>query len=1143
MKRYSTINLCFVSVLLLLMAGTVSAQSEVRLPYLNGFEDATENARWVLASGQLCEDKWYIDGATQFDGDSALYISSVGKDSLKYGKEQNVVVAYRKISLPTTAQYDITFDWRNRVVDENSGLFVAVYECSTNIIPQSVKGSITPIPIIDVSMRSMSLIQPDGKSVDYRLAGDGDWHSTSFSHSFRGKTDNYLVFIWINDKSDAAATRIGAAIDNLQISYSVPKPPRDIDVATKCDTIILSWSGTTSMYDLEYRKSGSDEWNVIPNWKSGTGTSHRYVIPDMNEGIYDFRIRSVTTAGQDTIRSVYVCDYSNLQFCPDLHCINYIDLRGEGVKCLSGRADSVFRLNEVAPADYGYRDKYSRHTVHWIEGETDPRTNNKLKTIPDGELASVRIGNWDINAESDGIEYTIPVDGSMSLLLLKYAIVLEDPDHPIKEQPYFGLELQDEQGRLIDPVCGTVRFYADSDADGWEVEEKIVDNKKKKIVWKNWSTIGFDLSSMAGNEVKVRLIAQDCTAGAHYGYAYFTLGCASGTIESMSCGASPTMELKAPDGFSYAWFLSDDIDRTDTLFTEQIYSVSSDDLREYVCDMIFLDPDKASAGCGFSVSTRVSPRLPFATYDYRHAPKGCENVIELTDRSHVRTRNEDGNEVPSGEMAESIVWTIDGVEYDDEVVTIEVPQSGADVQVKLSATIKGGCVDDTVYTLEVPSILTPTKTVDTTLCYGETFAYCDPVQIFGVTNDTTIRCELLNRYGCDSITVINVHALPESKQTVLWDTVCYGEASTLVTDTLIREEGRHVLNLANVHKCDSTVILNLEVLDSITFSLSSTPEEITPKSGTITIDCAEENYTYSLDGEMNVPLTDLRGGEYEVVVYNSHGCASEPQTVTVERECVELEIDARRVFSACADDSVLVIDYNHISGILSDYTIRYGAEAKEAGFVDSKHTFADDPVMVLVVPDVCKVDNYTAEVLVGDVVCDTLRLPIRFQIQYRSDIVRQKWNDVLAVTNETLNGGHIFSGFQWYRDGVAIPGETDSYYYVDNGAWLDTSAVYHVDLTRTEDGVVIPSCPVSAVRRADSMPLPMLAQTQAAPASRVQVRNVDDNVVVQIFDVRGVMWSEQTLTEHSVEMPAERGVYVVVIMTADGRYTEKVMIR
>ena len=60
---------------------------------------------------------------------------------------------------------------------------------------------------------------------------------------------------------------------------------------------------------------------------------------------------------------------------------NNIDGSGQGIG---------FTSNLV---DLGYQNMESRHTVHYDLNEVDPRTDGRLHTIPEGEVASVRLGN------------------------------------------------------------------------------------------------------------------------------------------------------------------------------------------------------------------------------------------------------------------------------------------------------------------------------------------------------------------------------------------------------------------------------------------------------------------------------------------------------------------------------------------------------------------------------------------------------------------------------------------------------------------------------------------------------------------------------------------------------------------------------
>ena len=133
--------------------------------------------------------------------------------------------------------------------------------------------------------------------------------------------------------------------------------------------------------------------------------------------------------------------------------------------------------------DYGYNSSQSRHTVHYDTSERDERTNNQLATIPPGELASVRLGNWQPGAQAESCTYLYKVDtNNTDMFLLKYAIILEDPNHAQYQQPRFTLEILDSNYTLVDNECGYTDFYASSDLNWNSVEGT-------SIIWKDWTSI------------------------------------------------------------------------------------------------------------------------------------------------------------------------------------------------------------------------------------------------------------------------------------------------------------------------------------------------------------------------------------------------------------------------------------------------------------------------------------------------------------------------------------------------------------------------------------------------------------------------------------------------------------------------------
>lgn len=81
--------------------------------------------------------------------------------------------------------------------------------------------------------------------------------------------------------------------------------------------------------------------------------------------------------------------------------------------------------------------------------------------MPNGEKASVKLGNSSTGAEAESISYDYFVDTTQfDMLTLKYAVVLQNPDHTLENQPRFTLEILDSSGVLIDSTCAFADFYA-----------------------------------------------------------------------------------------------------------------------------------------------------------------------------------------------------------------------------------------------------------------------------------------------------------------------------------------------------------------------------------------------------------------------------------------------------------------------------------------------------------------------------------------------------------------------------------------------------------------------------------------------------------------------------------------------------------
>lgn len=1113
-----TAAIALMSILALL---DIRAAEQVSIPYICGFEDSQvqELSEWKLnpqpPGAAPLLDRWMVGNLDFYEGHKSLYISCDTGKNIRFGTSPNVVVAYRTFRFPK-GSYDVSFDWKCAGVEGRTGLYVCVLTDANDSL--SVAGSATLPNWVNATARVFN-----GKKM---LCGSPSWQTSSFQLNVGAGRRLKLAFVWQNSNTDPdIPIRDAACIDNIQITSTNCPKPTALTTRSVCDTIWAQWNGASEKYQCQYRMRGSSVWQNATISKTQTSLTASAVITNIQEGAYDIRVRGICAI--DT--SAWVSANSVLVFCPGNHCINYVTL--DSAVCEVGSAGKADSFSPVSPVNHGSEDKYSRHTVCWTQNQFDPRTNNMLSTVPPGEFASVRLGNWNNGAEAERISYSYTVDSATaSILLLKYAVVLEDPAHELDAQPGFKLEILDEDGDLIDPTCGAAEFSAGYDTKGWNV--------LGRVVWKNWTTVGLNLGAYDGQTLTIRLTTQDCTYSAHYGYAYFTLGCTSGHITGNSCGDMPEITLSAPEGFNYSWS-NPDIPAFHS--DKQMITVPSNDTTTYFCDVSFLEKSE----CSFRLSTQLFPRFPKADFSWRIEHKDCSTQLYLQNRSAVVSRIDGRDTVLDSEKCQTYYWDIDNsallTSQSDPVYT--VPNEGGRIKVSLIAGISDDqCQADTTYYIHVPAIGCHADTLYEEMCFGEQ-------RIFGnnfIMKSGVYYDSLTNIYGCDSITVLYMTVLPQTKDSVLYDTICFGDTYTWNGKTY-SATGKYEKWLENEHGCDSVAVLQLYVRPEVKFTYTKVDVADAPHSGSISIvpdSTLGNDFTYSLNGVMGAPLSGLDGGVYKLVVYNKWNCPSDTVSIMLYAECLDLAFDS--VDYVCAGDKAVILPFTLNAGILSTYSLKFDDKAlAEAHFVniDSASLTADNHLEI-VLPDSCHPGQYTASVTFHDIICNDFTKDFTLSVYYDSAIIAQKWNDVLAVYNKQYNGGYCFSSFRWYRNGRPIPNATGAYLYLADGE-LSEQDRYHVLLRRADDGVAVPSCPFTPRLRTDFTDY-ITVVSLSAVSPKVLVYTPNSVVTVEVFNAQGQLLSSQRHSgqnQEEVALPLQQGVYLIHVYNDKISCVEKVFLR
>lgn len=264
--------------------------------------------------------------------------------------------------------------------------------------------------------------------------------------------------------------------------------------------------------------------------------------------------------------------YTVQEGCPD-----YMDIEGSYVEAFTGTFSDPFEKSGIVE---------DRHLLN-TSSEPDDNTGGALKTLPAGELKSIRLGNDHVGGEAEAIVYHFRVDPNNSLLFVNFAVVMEDPGHESIYQPRFVVRIVDAEGHLVND-CSEYDVSAAAGIPGF----KDYIDRMTAVRWRDWTKVGLDLTPFAGQEVQVQFVTYDCALLGHFGYAYFTASCAPNRLEVSDCGGSSVV-LSAPEGFaSYLW------DNGDTTRTT-VRSVKNEEQKIF-CEVTSV------TGCSFTQSALIT---------------------------------------------------------------------------------------------------------------------------------------------------------------------------------------------------------------------------------------------------------------------------------------------------------------------------------------------------------------------------------------------------------------------------------------------------------------------------------------------------------------------------------------------------------
>lgn len=201
----------------------------------------------------------------------------------------------------------------------------------------------------------------------------------------------------------------------------------------------------------------------------------------------------------------------------------------------------------------------NRHTLYsrlQNGNERDPYGNFPV-VCPNGSGYSMRLGNDEAGGQAEGIsyEFTIPPNQNNYSLIYHYAVVFQDPNHQIFQQPRLELEITNVTDNQVIHCSSFIFIPHGSILPGFFISP--VQRDTTNIWCKDWSAVSINLNGNAGKTIRLFFKTADCTFIRHFGYAYIDVNteCSSEFVGDVYCPQDTAIQITAPWGYqNYTWY-------------------------------------------------------------------------------------------------------------------------------------------------------------------------------------------------------------------------------------------------------------------------------------------------------------------------------------------------------------------------------------------------------------------------------------------------------------------------------------------------------------------------------------------------------------------------------------------------------------
>ena len=176
---------------------------------------------------------------------------------------------------------------------------------------------------------------------------------------------------------------------------------------------------------------------------------------------------------------------------------------------------------------------------------------------PNGSGHSIKLGNTSGGGEAEGIayEFTIPANENAYTLIYNYAVVFQDPNHQMYEQPRMEIEVKNVTDNTVISCASFSFFPYGSTLPGFFTSPN--PGSETPVLYKDWSAVSVNLAGNAGKTIRLFFKTADCTFRRHFGYAYIDVNseCSGTFVGATYCPEDTVINVMAPFGYEgYTWY-------------------------------------------------------------------------------------------------------------------------------------------------------------------------------------------------------------------------------------------------------------------------------------------------------------------------------------------------------------------------------------------------------------------------------------------------------------------------------------------------------------------------------------------------------------------------------------------------------------